>query len=121
MNEIDRKTIYQFHAQFCKTLSDANRLLIIAELTKGEKSVSELVASLGLMQANLSGHLAIMRERGLVITRREGTNIYYSLSDPRIFEAIKLLIKVQTDQLEKRRVLSANVEYVDLKYDLGHS
>lgn len=109
MEEIDRKTIYQFHAQFCKTLSDANRLLIIAELTKGEKSVNELVSSLGIMQANLSRHLAMMRERGLVTTRREGTNVYYSLSDPRIFEAIKLLIKVQADQLEKRRDLTASV------------
>ena len=99
-NEIDRVAIYQLHAHFCKTLADANRLLIIAELTKGERSVSQLVEALGLRQANVSKHLAVMRERGLVQSRREGPAVYYALSDPRIFEAIKLLMRVQADQLE---------------------
>lgn len=106
MEEIDKVTIYQFHAQFCKTISDANRLLIIAELVKGESSVSDLANNIGLRQSNVSKHLALMRERGLVITRREGATIFYSMSDPRIFEAIKLLIQVQADQLARKHNLA---------------
>lgn len=106
MEEIDRIALYNLHAHFCKMLSDANRLLIIAELTKGEKSVSELIEHLGLRQANVSKHLALMRDRGLVNARREGAVIYYSLSDPRIFEAIKLLMQVQADQLERQHSLA---------------
>jgi DNA-binding transcriptional ArsR family regulator len=106
--QIDRVTLYEFHAQFCKTLADANRLLIIAELVKGEKSVTDLANNLELNQSNVSKHLALMRERGLVATRREGVSIYYSLSDPRIFKAIELLIHVQADQVAKRHNLAQN-------------
>jgi DNA-binding transcriptional ArsR family regulator len=108
MVELDRVTIYQFHAQFCKTLADANRLLIIAELMKGEKSVGDLAEGLGLRQSNVSKHLALMRERSLVTTRREGATIFYSLSDPRIFEAIKMLIQVQADLLAQKHNLTKN-------------
>lgn len=106
MEGLDRAAIYQLHAQFCKTLSAANRLLIIAELINGEISVNELAQRLGLSQANLSKHLGVMRERGLVVARREGVTIYYSLSDPRIFEAIRLLMEVQADQIQKQHSLA---------------
>lgn len=106
MEDIDRAAIYQLHASFCKTLADANRLLIINELTGGELSVGELCRRLNLAQSNASKHLAIMREHGLVVTRREGVNIYYSLSDPRISAAIQLLKSAQSDQIKKQRALT---------------
>lgn len=106
MDVSEQIEIFRLHAEFCKTLSDANRLLIITELARGELSVNELVRKLRLQQSNMSKHLALMREHGLLNTRREGSTIYYSLSDPRIYEAINLLRKVQSDQLEKRRKLA---------------
>lgn len=106
--KLDKVTLYEFHAQFCKTLADANRLLIIAELVGGEKSVNDLANNLELHQSNVSKHLALMRERGLVVTRRDGASIYYSLSDPRIFKAIELLIQVQADQVARRHNLAQN-------------
>lgn len=104
--KLDKVTLYEFHAQFCKTLADANRLLIIAELVTGEKSVSDLANKLELRQSNVSKHLALMRERGLVQTRRDGVSIYYSLSDPRIFKAIELLVRVQADQVARKHSLA---------------
>ena len=106
MDELDRAAIYRLHAQFCKTLSDANRLLMIAELAKGEVSVNELAQRLQLRQANVSKHLGLMRERGLVVARRDGATVYYALSDPRIIVAIKLLKEVQADQIEKQHSLA---------------
>ncbi len=106
--ELDRVAIYRLHAGFCKTLADASRLLIINELGRAELPVGELARRLGLNQSNVSKHLALMRERGLVVTRREGANIYYSLSDPRISGAIRLLTDVQADQIEKRRSLASS-------------
>lgn len=102
----ERAEIFHLHAEFCKTLSDANRLLIITELAKGELSVNELTRRLGLQQSNASKHLGLMREHGLVNVRREGSTIYYSLSDSRVYEAISLLKAAQADQLEKRRRLA---------------
>jgi ArsR family transcriptional regulator, virulence genes transcriptional regulator len=104
----ERAAIYRLHADFCKILSDANRLLIIAELTQGEVSVSELTQRLKLNQSNVSKHLGLMREHGLVNSRREGSTIYYSLSDTRISEAIKLLQEAQAAQIEKRRLMTIN-------------
>ncbi len=109
MENPEKAAIYRLHAEFCKTLSDANRLLIISELSKGEVSVNELARRLELRQSNVSKHLAIMRERGLVTTRREGSTICYSLSDPRISQAISLLRDVQADQIEKQRVLAHGI------------
>jgi ArsR family transcriptional regulator len=106
LEELDKAAIYRLHAQFCKTLSDANRLLMIAELAKGEVSVNELAQRLQLRQANVSKHLGLMRERGLVVTRRDGSTVYYALSDPRIIGAIKLLKEVQADQIEKQHSLT---------------
>jgi DNA-binding transcriptional ArsR family regulator len=106
LEELDKAAIYRLHAQFCKTLSDANRLLMIAELAKGEVSVNELAQRLQLRQANVSKHLGLMRERGLVVARREGATVYYALSDPRIIGAIKLLREVQADQIEKQYSLA---------------
>jgi ArsR family transcriptional regulator, virulence genes transcriptional regulator len=102
----ERMEIFRLHAEFCKTLSDANRLLIISELAKGELPVNELTRRLGLQQSNVSKHLGLMRENGLVNSRREGTTIYYSLSDTRIYEAISLLRAAQSDLLEKRQRLT---------------
>ena len=79
---------------------------MITEMAKGEVSVSELSQRLGLKQSNVSKHLGIMRERGLVTTRREGVSIFYSLSDPRISQAIELLREVQAEQIEKQHHLS---------------
>jgi DNA-binding transcriptional ArsR family regulator len=106
LDELDKAAIYRLHAQFCKTLSDANRLLMIAELAKGEVSVNELAQRLQLRQANVSKHLGLMRERGLVVARRDGATVYYALSDPRIIGAIKLLKEVQADQIEKQHSLA---------------
>ncbi len=102
----ERVEIYRLHADFCKTLADANRLLIINELSKGELSVSEITRRLGLQQSNVSKHLSLMREHGLVNFRREGSTMYYSLSDRRISEAIRLLKEAQADQIERRRKLT---------------
>lgn len=109
MDNPEKAAIYRLHAEFCKTLADANRLLIISELGKGEVPVNELVKRLELRQSNVSKHLAIMRERGLVTTRREGATIYYSLTDKRISQAISLLREVQTSQIEKQSALTRGI------------
>jgi ArsR family transcriptional regulator len=115
VNLINRSSVFRLHAEFCKTLADTSRLLIINELSKGEVPVGELAKRLNLSQSNVSKHLALMRERGLVDTRREGAVIYYSLSDRRIYEAIKLLVSVQNDQIERQHLLtSTEVDMQDI-------
>lgn len=98
--------ISQLHAEICRTLGSANRIRILNALRDGEKTVSELAESLGLRQANVSQHLAVMRQKKVVKTRREGTNIYYSVSNPKIIQACELMRQVLLEQLEQSKELA---------------
>ena len=97
--------LFKLQADICQTLADQTRLMILHELRDGEKSVGQLVSNLELPQANVSRHLAILRERGIVLTRRDGTSIYYSLSDPKIAEACDLVRQVLEGHLTRTRHL----------------
>jgi ArsR family transcriptional regulator len=94
-----RSELYQLHASVCKGLADPKRLLIISALRDGERSVSELCDTLGLPQANVSQHLAILRDKGMVRARRDGQFVYYSLTSDKITQAIDLLREVMAEQL----------------------
>ncbi len=102
----NQRLIFEKQAQICKALSDPKRLMIVHELRSGEKTVGELVASLGLPQGNLSQHLAVMRERGLLVAQRRGNNVFYSLASSRISQACDIVRQVLTEQLEKSQLLA---------------
>lgn len=63
-----------------KAMANSSRLLILCQLAEGEKSVGELEREVGLSQSGLSQHLALLRRKGIVATRREAQSIYYSLA-----------------------------------------
>ncbi len=69
-----------------RMLSEPMRLKILHALQDGERTVNELVSDTGGEQANVSKHLGILLANGLVAKRREGTNAYYRVADPSIFE-----------------------------------
>ena len=98
--------VFQLQAGLCKSLSDPKRLRIIHELRHGEKSVGEIAEMLGLKQSNTSQHLAVLRKAGIVVTRREYSNVYYSLANPKIGEACDIVREVLIDQLRKNQVLA---------------
>lgn len=101
--------LYKLKAELCKTFSDPNRLIIINELRNGEKPVGELVQTLQIPQAAVSRHLALLRNKGVVIARREGTSIYYSLTDSKIGEACDLVHQALMNSLERNRGLAENL------------
>jgi ArsR family transcriptional regulator len=105
MIEESQVQLFKHQASICKTLADAKRLMILHELRDGEMSVGQLASNLGLPQSNVSQHLAILRERGIVTTRREGTTIYYKLANPKIGEACDLVREVLADQLSQNQAL----------------
>ncbi len=63
-----------------KAMANPARLMVLCEIADGEKSVGELERAVGLSQSGLSQHLAVLRARDLVATRRDGQTIYYSLA-----------------------------------------
>ena len=100
-----REDIYRMHAQICKALADAKRLLILNALRDGEMTVGDLASSLELPQATVSQHLAILRQRGLVYSRRHGVNVFYQISNQKVIRAFDLLREVMAEQLAKDREL----------------
>jgi len=98
--------LYKLQAELCKTFSDAKRLIIISELRHGEKTVGELVKILDCPQAAASRHLAILRKSGVVQTRREGLNVYYSLTNPRIVEACDISRQVLLEQIARNKKIA---------------
>ena len=93
--------LFRLLADSYKAFSDPNRLIIINELRKGQKSVGDLVRILATPQAAVSRHLGVLRERGIVNARREGSNVYYSLSDPLICEACDVIQRIVAARIEK--------------------
>jgi DNA-binding transcriptional ArsR family regulator len=67
-------------ASLLKSMGSPRRLLILCQLVEGEKSVGELEKAVGLSQSALSQHLAVLRHKGYVSTRRAGQMIFYSLA-----------------------------------------
>lgn len=76
------------------TLANENRLLLLCQLTDGEKSVGELEALLDIHQPTLSQQLGVLRKEGLVNTRREGKHIYYSVSNPKVLALLATLYEL---------------------------
>jgi DNA-binding transcriptional ArsR family regulator len=89
-SEVER----QRYAAISRALADAKRLCVIELLSTGERSVSDLSREASCQIPNMSQHLAVLRSAGLVASRREGSTVYYRLSDPRILEAYQLIKSV---------------------------
>ncbi|MTC49894.1 metalloregulator ArsR/SmtB family transcription factor [Providencia alcalifaciens] len=81
-------------ASLLKTLGNPDRLLLLCQLTQGEACVSDLEASLGIQQPTLSQQLTVLRNEELVVTRREGKRIYYSIADEKLFILLNTLYQL---------------------------
>jgi len=78
-------------SRLLKALSNPDRLLLMCHLAEGEQCVGELEAASGISQPTLSQQLGVLREQGLVATRREGKNIYYSIDSPQALAVMEVL------------------------------
>lgn len=77
-----------------KLLANEDRLLLLCQLSQGEMCVSDLEETLGIHQPTLSQQLGVLRNEGVVDTRREGKNIFYSVTDPALLEILRVLYRL---------------------------
>ncbi|MGH8830299.1 MAG: metalloregulator ArsR/SmtB family transcription factor [Polaromonas sp.] len=77
-----------------KLLANEDRLLLLCQLAQGEMCVSELEAQLDIHQPTLSQQLGVLRGEGVVSTRRQGKNIFYSVADPALLEILAVLYRL---------------------------
>ena len=77
-----------------KVLANEDRLLLLCQLSQGERCVGELEEALGIHQPTLSQQLGVLRNEGLVNTRRQGKHIFYSVANPATLEILALLYRI---------------------------
>ncbi|MGW4210389.1 ArsR/SmtB family transcription factor [Lentzea sp. NPDC004789] len=98
------RPLYQVKAEFFKNLGHPARIRVLELLSEREHSVAEMLPEVGIEAANLSQQLAVLRRAGLVTTRKEGSNVFYSLTSPHVAELLAvarlILTGVITGQME---------------------
>ncbi len=98
--------IFEMQADVCLAIGNPRRLQILSLLKDGESSVSALIDRVNINKANMSQHLSVLKQKGLVLTRREGTTIYYRLASPRISEACSIMRDVLRETLQEKERLA---------------
>ena len=96
------KDVYAKNAELYKVMANAKRLEILNSIVDKEATVNELSKMLGTRKSNTSQHLAYLRYTGLVTTRRQGKNVFYKISNPRLVEPCKIFNELRTSKNFKK-------------------
>jgi len=105
--------IYALKADFFRVLGHPARVRLLQLLRGGEQSVGALRDALELDSSGTSQHLAALRAQGLVVSRKEGTSVYYRVKDPRTLELLELAKEIIAGALEDNRALLDNLAVED--------
>jgi DNA-binding transcriptional ArsR family regulator len=98
--------ILELQAGVCKTMAHPVRLALLEALRDGERSVTDLADTVGVTQSLASQHLAVLRNQGLLTTRRSGTEVFYAVGYPKMIQACDLLREVLFERLRAQEELS---------------
>jgi len=100
MFDLSRFDVSQFEAsaaraaKLLRALANERRLMILCQLADGERSVGQIQPLVGLSQSALSQHLAVLREEGVVASRREAQTIWYRIADPAALKVVGTLAEI---------------------------
>ena len=86
-----RDSLRQFKSEIFQALANPTRIAVLDELRRGELTVGGIMARIDVEQSNLSQHLAVMRARQIVMARKSGNQVFYSVRDPLIFRVLDLM------------------------------
>ncbi|WP_372343350.1 ArsR/SmtB family transcription factor [Streptomyces sp. KL116D] len=102
--------LYQLKAEFFKTLGHPARIRVLELLSEREHAVAEMLPEVGIEPAHLSQQLAVLRRANLVTTRKEGSNVYYSLANPHVAELLRVARTILTGVLSNQAELLADLQ-----------
>jgi ArsR family transcriptional regulator len=98
--------IFERQASICKAFAHPTRLHLLDLLGKGERGVGELQHALAVSKANMSQHLAILKSAGVVVTHRNGKQVFAALAIPEVKQACQLIHQVLRTQIRKQHQLA---------------
>ncbi len=96
------ESIFDLQAELCQTMSNATRLRIVHVLREGPRCVGEIARVLDADPAKVSQHLALLRSRGLVAATRQGNEVIYQITNPKVERICDLMREVLAEQAEQR-------------------
>lgn len=105
-----QEKIFQMQCEICKSLAHAVRLQIVDRLNRGEASASELIENLGISKGNLSKHMSLLVQSGIVIPLRKGKRVFYRLSDPEIHKACSIMRTLLYNRLNQEGKLASAIK-----------
>jgi ArsR family transcriptional regulator len=86
-----KDSLRKFKAAFFQALAHPTRIALIERLREGEVSVGQLCEQLGAEQANVSQHLAILKAKNIVVSRKDGNQVFYALRDPLLNDVLDIV------------------------------
>ncbi|MFZ0396172.1 MAG: metalloregulator ArsR/SmtB family transcription factor [Terracidiphilus sp.] len=108
-------SLRQFKAEIFQALAHSTRIAILDQLREGELTVGTFVERLDLEQANLSQHLAVLRARQIVVTRKAGNQVFYSVRDPLIFKMLDLMRRYFQKQVGESMHMLEELEKAEVR------
>jgi DNA-binding transcriptional ArsR family regulator len=106
--------ISQFKAEFFKALAHPLRIRILDALRSGQVSVNELCVRLDAEQTTVSQQLAVLRNRNIVVGRKDGNSVYYSVHDPAIFRLLDVAKEIFNNHLIDVKDLLSQLETTNI-------
>ena len=100
-----RRAVYQMKAEFFRILGHPVRVRILELLRDGERTVGDLQNELQMDSSGTSQHLGVLRKHGILEARREGTSVYYTVRDPRIFQLLEVSRQILTSSLTESQAV----------------
>ncbi len=97
-----RNALFRLHAELCKAMANEHRQAILHAVCDEEMCVSDLAAEIGISVHNVSQHLRVLKERRLVVSRKEGQTVYYRVTNRKFMEACALMRQALMEQHEEQ-------------------
>jgi DNA-binding transcriptional ArsR family regulator len=109
------RELRQFKAEIFQALGHPTRIAIVEQLRKGEVAAGKIIEQLGVEQANASQHFAVLRSKQIVVSRKEGNQVFYSLRDPVLVEVLDILKRYFHHQLSQKASLLKEIRLKEIR------
>ncbi len=104
------RALYEHHAEMCKVFSNATRLMILNVLRESEMTVAAIAEQLGVALGTVSPHLLMMKQRRVLVSRKQGNQVFYRLANPKMLQAFDLIREILYEQMQHQGRLAKQLE-----------
>lgn len=104
------RMLYERHAEMCKVFSNPTRLMILNALREMESTVAAIAEKLGIALGTVSPHLLMMKRQHVLVSRKQGNQVFYRLANPGMLQAFDLIRDVLYEQMRHEGILTKHLE-----------